>query len=1022
MEPTVEHHADGGHHISHIVEHIAIDAGSKSHHGLGLWPPPSSDPRDPLRWPRSGKLLALVVTTFFNFVGNFANAGLSVATVLLEMQFHKSGQEINKLLTFNFLLLGIGNLVWVPLSVKFGKRPMLLISSTIMFATLLWAAKATTFNQLLASRCILGFASAAGESILPGIVSDMFFLHERGAMMAIYVIFISCGSAVGPLIAGFVVQDSPGTWRDYEWVSASLAGFTLVAIFFFYPESSFIRPSTDEDTPSGSFDLASDPAKKEELDGMSSRVENAVPAAAAVAVGTVPVVPISYPRVWTSFFKINPLVRLHRAFAMPFAFVLCVPVLWTIFIYGSSLAAQVIMIFSFPSLLLAPPYLFAASSVGLMQIAALIGFVFACYGGGYISDVITARLIIRNRGTFVPEQRLVSILPGCFIGPAGCILIAFACDRSLHWSAIAVGFGMVSFGTVYAPNIAMTYLLDCYPEFSQEILVAVNVVKNLVAFLFLYVAVDWIKSQGWIQVYMIMFMVVTLPLLLAIPLYYFGRRAREAFDPNHGAISSSSPRAQSFVWFVTALPTGARPTSSKVEFVEYVEQIETAEQDDVVEHAIPLVLHGETVLNELDSSRRHLLPGGYFQGADVDDCQRAIESSAAAFETWSHESPIARRQLLMKLAALLRERGDEAKALTQAEIHCSELWADINLQGSIGLIEETAAMLTSTAVRGSMPHTAAPGSYGMVFTRPLGIVVGIAPWNAPLLLGFRAVVAPVAAGNTAILKGSELSPRTHYFIANLFVEAGFPAGVVNFVLHRPEDASDVVDVLIKHPAVRKINFTGSTAVGRIVAQKAGQALKPNGQICMSTDLVVVVRAVADAFKAELQKALRQIDGTSWTVISPRSAAKLEGLVADAVSKGATVLSTATAGSRSGLPPPPQDLPFRLVEDLTPAMHYFAEESFGPMLGLVVVEDEAAAERVVNASEYGLSAAVWSRNHHRALELARRLDVGAVHINAPTVHDEATLPHGGSKSSGFGRFGAEWGLLEFSQSQTVILHA
>ena len=189
-----------------------------------------------------------------------------------------------------------------------------------------------------------------------------------------------------------------------------------------------------------------------------------------------------------------------------------------------------------------------------MQIAAIIGFTIACYGGGYICDVITARLIIRNHGIFSPEKRLISLAPGCLIAPAGCILLAFACQNQLHWAALAVGFGMgmlilrlntsiyrktqwpnecpipVSFGTVYAPNIAMTYLLDCYPVFAQEILVAVNVVKNLVAFMFLYVAVDWVNSQGWIQVYMIMFMVVALSMLLAVPLYFLGAKARKSFE------------------------------------------------------------------------------------------------------------------------------------------------------------------------------------------------------------------------------------------------------------------------------------------------------------------------------------------------------------------------------------------------------------------------------------------------------------------------------------------------------------
>lgn len=130
-----------------------------------------------------------------------------------------------------------------------------------------------------------------------------------------------------------------------------------------------------------------------------------------------------------------------------------------------------------------------------------------------------------------------------------------------------------------------------------------------------------------------------------------------------------------------------------------------------------------------------------------------------------------------------------------------------------------------------------------MYNEPLGVILGIAPWNSPLILGMRAVIAPIASGNTAILKvchhltryvpctdsnqGSELSPRTHYFIAKLFQDAGFPPGVVNFLLHRTEDAIEVFDYIIENPLVRKCNFTGSTAVGRYIAKKAGEELKPS---------------------------------------------------------------------------------------------------------------------------------------------------------------------------------------------------
>ncbi|RSL38201.1 hypothetical protein CEP53_015078, partial [Fusarium sp. AF-6] len=437
---------------------------------------------------------------------------------------------------------------------------------------------------------------------------------------------------------------------------------------------------------------------------------------------------------------------------------------------------------------------------------------------------------------------------------------------------------------------------------------------------------------------------------------------------------------------------------------------------------IPLLINGVSVYNELNTQKHWPTSNGHFQGANLSDCAEALSSSSKAFSQWSTTTPTTRRALLIRLAEILRERQDEAKSIIKAEIHCGDDWATENVMSSIKLIQESAYLLTSRSMNGTIPHTEAEGSYGFVFPRPLGVVLGIAPWNAPLILGFRAVVAPVAVGNTAILKGSELSPRTHHFIAELFVAAGFPPGVVNFILHRPEDASEVVTTLIKHPAVRKINFTGSTEVGRIIAQEASKVLRPvllelggkncsivlkdgdvsraaeavllsatlnGGQICMSTDLAVVVQDVAENFKAKLRQILADRAGESFQLVGPKSTARTRALVADAEAKGAKPRSsTQTSDTKT--------VPITIIEDVDPSMDFFRTESFGPCLGVVVVPDENEAIKVANSSDYGLSAAIWTKDHYKALEMARKLQVGAVHINSLTVHDEATLPHGGTK--------------------------
>ncbi|RAQ65996.1 aldehyde dehydrogenase [Aspergillus flavus] len=461
---------------------------------------------------------------------------------------------------------------------------------------------------------------------------------------------------------------------------------------------------------------------------------------------------------------------------------------------------------------------------------------------------------------------------------------------------------------------------------------------------------------------------------------------------------------------------------------------------------IPLIIDGEDVL--LPHDRRGTVANVYaegptlYQGATKELALQAAQSSAQAFAAWSKTTPIERRTLLFKLAEVLRSRAEEIKRVCDQEISCGPLWAEIITDGAIGMIEEYGALTTSIAT-GSLPFI--QNGYGLVFKEPLGVVLGIAPWNAPIILGLRAVVAPIAAGN-----GSELSPQTHYLLASLFRQAGFPRGVLNFLLHRPEDAPEIFDVLINHPDIKKCNFTGSTHVGRIIASQAALALKPvllelggknftvvlddadldlaaqeitkgaflnNGQICMSTDKVLVTTAVAPALEAKILAILRSINTTS-VLISPSAKAKVESLVSDARDKGAQIHTSPTTVNHDVSN---RNYPPTVVTGLTPEMKLFEIETFGPVVGIVVVETEEQMTAIIQAANYGLSSSIISRNHYRALKLAGAIQAGAVHINSMTVHDEPTLPHGGYGDSGWGRFGARWGLEEFVQTKVVTLH-
>jgi len=437
--------------------------------------------------------------------------------------------------------------------------------------------------------------------------------------------------------------------------------------------------------------------------------------------------------------------------------------------------------------------------------------------------------------------------------------------------------------------------------------------------------------------------------------------------------------------------------------------------------------------------------------ATVADARAAADAAAAAFPAWAALGPNERRRLLNRAADLLEERTPEFIARMIAETGATRGWAGFNAHLAAGILREAAAMTTQIA--GEVIPSDVPGSLAMAVRQPVGVVLGIAPWNAPIILGTRSIAMPLACGNTVVFKVSELCPATHHLIARTLSDAGLPAGTVNVVANAPDDAPAVVEALIAHPAIRRVNFTGSTRVGRIIAQSAARHLKPvllelggkapllvlddadldaavgaaafgafmnQGQICMSTERLVVDDAIADAFAARFAaKAAslpagdpRRDDVVLGAVVTPEAIQRIRRLIDDAVSKGAKLIA---GGSIEG-----NIMAATVPDKVTPAMEIYGEESFGPVVCIVRVSGTEEAIRVANDSEYGLSSAVFSRDIARAMEVAKRIESGICHINGPTVHDEAQMPFGGVKASGYGRFGGKAGIHEFTELRWITV--
>nr|POE99385.1 vanillin dehydrogenase [Quercus suber] len=474
-------------------------------------------------------------------------------------------------------------------------------------------------------------------------------------------------------------------------------------------------------------------------------------------------------------------------------------------------------------------------------------------------------------------------------------------------------------------------------------------------------------------------------------------------------------------------------------------------QSQAVAKPVPLWIDGEEVYSDTTFTVQNPATNQRLWSAcsvSTEQAVRAVDAAQTAFKTWRYAKPATIQAICLRAADLIDEHAGELMETMQKETGAHESWAAMNLQLTTGLIRDVAGR--PAAMMGAIPQTTLAKQAALVFKEPFGVNLAIAPWNAPYILGVRAFIFAIATGNTVVLKGSELCPKTFCLIGSIFHKAGLPPGVLNVIFHQSSDAALVTNTLIEHVAVKKVNFTGSTTVGSIIAAKAGKELKPvlmelggkassivcedadvekaayqcalgafahAGQICMSTERILVHKSIMEPFATALNQAIESIypaNGLAPVLVSAAGVKKNQTLVADAVAKGARLTL--------GEPNTHEHSDYRLrpvvIADVKPGMDIYHTESFGPSVSLMPVESDEQAIDIANDTVYGLSGAVFTESLGRGLKIAKAIDTGAVHINSMSVHDEATLPHGGVKHSGWGRFNAQWGMEEFVKLKTV----
>ncbi|MFZ0920729.1 MAG: aldehyde dehydrogenase family protein [Candidatus Dormiibacterota bacterium] len=434
------------------------------------------------------------------------------------------------------------------------------------------------------------------------------------------------------------------------------------------------------------------------------------------------------------------------------------------------------------------------------------------------------------------------------------------------------------------------------------------------------------------------------------------------------------------------------------------------------------------------------------------DARLAIDAAAAAFPAWSQTPAAERQRIFLKAADLLESRRDEIVGWLARETGCSFGFGMFQMGFVPGLFRQAAG--AAYAPIGQIIPSDMPGAVAMAVRRPVGVVGAIAPWNAALILSARSIAAPLVCGNTVVLKPSEESPFSGGLVwGEIFADAGLPDGVLNIVTHAPGEAAPIGDELVEDPRVRRLNFTGSTATGRRLAEAAGRHLKRvvlelggqnplivlsdadleyavdaaafgaflhQGQICMSARRIIVERPIADAFIDALTRKTaglkvgdpKEMDTIIGPLINPAALETVQRRVDAAVASGARVL---TGGAATG----PCFQP-TLVTNVSADSDLDRMETFGPVATLEVVDNEDDAVTRANATSYGLASGIITSDPDRGTALASRIEAGIVHVNDQPVHDEPQMPFGGVKDSGWGRFGGTYALDEFTEMRWITV--
>ncbi|WP_180033502.1 aldehyde dehydrogenase family protein [Acinetobacter sp. YH12233] len=439
------------------------------------------------------------------------------------------------------------------------------------------------------------------------------------------------------------------------------------------------------------------------------------------------------------------------------------------------------------------------------------------------------------------------------------------------------------------------------------------------------------------------------------------------------------------------------------------------------------------------------------QSASTADVDAAYAAADKAFQQGAIKSVELRQQILQKLQQVIQARQDEIIDWLILESGSTRFKAGLEVGAALSIIQESQKF--PEQIKTEQLESKDPQRKSLVLRKPLGVIGVISPWNFPFHLSMRSVATAIACGNSVVLKPASDTPVTGgTLLGKLFEEAGLPAGVLNVVSGA---GSEIGDYFVEHPIPKMISFTGSTEVGQNVGSKAlasprikrlalelgGNAplvilddadlelaveltimgrFMHQGQICMSTNRVIVDASIHDAYVEKLLERVKTVavgdPNLEETIIGPiinqSQIKKHQQIIQSAKEQGAELVYE--GGIEGNLVYP------HIFTGVAPESPLAQEESFGPILPVLKARDEAHALKLANDTRFGLSSAVCTSNIERGISFTEQLDIGMTHINGISVADQANAPFGGEKNSGLGRFNGRWIFEEFTRTHWLTV--